>query len=344
MASAMPDPPSVASIETLPRTNDEEEGVVSELALSARNEAEVAEAVVRRVEVANQPGSVTPPTRETHPIPQEGTSDGEHSARTVGEALPDLAVPEAPADLYAGTNTNGVPEVPLLPNDKEKGPLVAAKEEVPGLMSLITEVDKRPAIPSSLGSSQGSEARTTSATDVSRGPLPPRLLRTGPNGVSVVPATSPGPATRKELGIDAISYDASGEVQIAGHGLRDMQLRIYLDNRPVQVVQIDDHGAWAVELPELDRGVYTLRVDALAPDGSVASRVETPFQRTAPEVAAAARRDGLSAITVQPGYTLWAISEGYFGEGVRYVQIFAENRDRIRDPDLIFPGQIFTLP
>ncbi|WP_299649854.1 LysM peptidoglycan-binding domain-containing protein [uncultured Jannaschia sp.] len=183
-----------------------------------------------------------------------------------------------------------------------------------------------------------------SATDVSTGPLPPRLLRTGPNGVSVVPGTSPGPATRKELGIDVIGYDASGEVQIAGHGLRDLRLRIYLDNRPVQVAQIDGHGVWAVELPELDSGVYMLRVDALAPDGSVASRIETPFQRTAPEVAAAARRDGLSAITVQPGYTLWAIPEDYFGEGVRYVQIFAENRDCIRDPDLIFPGQIFTFP
>ena len=172
----------------------------------------------------------------------------------------------------------------------------------------------------------------------------PRLLRTGPNGLSLESGNATAPDSQEELGIDAITYDASGEVQIAGHGLRDMRLRIYLDNQPIQVAQIDDHGAWTTMLPNIDSGLFTLRVDALAPDGSVVSRIETPFQRTAPDVAAAARRDGLSAITVQPGYTLWAISEGYFGQGIRYVQIFEENRDHIKDPDLIFPGQIFALP
>ena len=33
-----------------------------------------------------------------------------------------------------------------------------------------------------------------------------------------------------------------------------------------------------------------------------------------------------------------------FGEGVLYVQLFEANRDRIRDPDLIYPGQVFTVP
>ncbi|NPD13703.1 LysM peptidoglycan-binding domain-containing protein [Xinfangfangia sp. D13-10-4-6] len=49
-------------------------------------------------------------------------------------------------------------------------------------------------------------------------------------------------------------------------------------------------------------------------------------------------------ITVQPGHTLWAIARDEFGEGVLYVQLFEANRDRIRDPDLIYPGQVFTLP
>ena len=94
--------------------------------------------------------------------------------------------------------------------------------------------------------------------------------------------------TQKELGIAAISYDASCEVRIAGHGLRDMRLRIYLDNRLVQVAQIDDHGAWDVELPDLDGGAYTLRVDALAHDGSVARRI--PRRSSAPRPGLRQRR------------------------------------------------------
>ena len=49
-------------------------------------------------------------------------------------------------------------------------------------------------------------------------------------------------------------------------------------------------------------------------------------------------------ITVQPGYTLWGIAQQNFGDGVLYVQVFEANRDKIRDPDLIYPGQVFTIP
>jgi nucleoid-associated protein YgaU len=50
------------------------------------------------------------------------------------------------------------------------------------------------------------------------------------------------------------------------------------------------------------------------------------------------------AVTVQPGSTLWAIATERYGEGIRYVQVFEANRDKIRDPDLIYPGQVFELP
>ena len=48
--------------------------------------------------------------------------------------------------------------------------------------------------------------------------------------------------------------------------------------------------------------------------------------------------------TVQPGNTLWAIARERYGEGILYVAVFEANKDLIRDPDLIYPGQIFRLP
>ena len=50
------------------------------------------------------------------------------------------------------------------------------------------------------------------------------------------------------------------------------------------------------------------------------------------------------SVTVQPGFTLWGIAQDRFGDGVLYVQVFEANKDKIKDPDLIYPGQIFTLP
>ena len=33
-----------------------------------------------------------------------------------------------------------------------------------------------------------------------------------------------------------------------------------------------------------------------------------------------------------------------YGKGVHYKVIFKANQEQIRDPDLIYPGQIFTIP
>ncbi|MCU0909624.1 MAG: LysM peptidoglycan-binding domain-containing protein [Rhodobacteraceae bacterium] len=49
-------------------------------------------------------------------------------------------------------------------------------------------------------------------------------------------------------------------------------------------------------------------------------------------------------VTVQPGNTLWGIASERYGQGLLFVRLFEANRDRIRDPDLIYPGQVFTLP
>lgn len=52
----------------------------------------------------------------------------------------------------------------------------------------------------------------------------------------------------------------------------------------------------------------------------------------------------MALITVQPGNTLWGIARDKYGEGLLYVRVFEANATRIRDPDLIYPGQIFTVP
>lgn len=50
------------------------------------------------------------------------------------------------------------------------------------------------------------------------------------------------------------------------------------------------------------------------------------------------------AMTVQPGFSLWKIARDNYGDGIMYVQVFEANRDKIKDPDLIYPGQVFTMP
>ncbi|RMD92527.1 MAG: LysM peptidoglycan-binding domain-containing protein [Alphaproteobacteria bacterium] len=152
--------------------------------------------------------------------------------------------------------------------------------------------------------------------------------------------------------IDTISYDPAGEVAVSGRGGAGGYVRIYLDNRPLLTAPVSPQGEWHAELPEVDTGVYTLRVDEVDSEGRVISRAETPFKREEPEVLARLTADiqppelGVAArvVTVQPGNTLWGIARRNYGRGILYVHVFEANRDQIRDPDLIYPGQVFTVP
>lgn len=53
---------------------------------------------------------------------------------------------------------------------------------------------------------------------------------------------------------------------------------------------------------------------------------------------------GISTATVTRGDNLWSISRKTYGRGLRYTVIFDANQGQIRDPNRIYPGQVFVLP
>jgi nucleoid-associated protein YgaU len=52
----------------------------------------------------------------------------------------------------------------------------------------------------------------------------------------------------------------------------------------------------------------------------------------------------IATTVVSPGDSLWRISRVTYGAGMRYAVVYKANRDQIRNPDRIYPGQIFVLP
>ena len=296
-----------------------------------------------------------------------------------------------------------------------------------------------------------SEPAAQPAPEPAPEPAAPTALLLTDSGAQVLQSGDVAAGPVGTVSIDAISYDAAGAVQLAGRGQAGASLRLYLDNAELASVTVAEGGTWAVTLPEVAPGLYTLRADQMDSSGKVTSRFETPFKReslealaavtapapapaaaepapapepapvevaaapapaapepalataepaAAPEPAAAAPAPqpapvaavgaaepapaapepapapiaaapapttpapvaaaptapqpeaapqptaALPAltVTVQPGFTLWRIARENFGHGIMYVQVFEANRDKIRDPDLIYPGQVFTIP
>ncbi|HVV91977.1 MAG TPA: LysM peptidoglycan-binding domain-containing protein [Hyphomicrobiales bacterium] len=78
-----------------------------------------------------------------------------------------------------------------------------------------------------------------------------------------------------------------------------------------------------------------------------------PAPGTAPPAGAAANPaqaaanpviEEIGTVKVVRGDSLWRISRTIYGHGIRYTVIYAANQDQIRDPDLIYPGQVFVIP
>ncbi|UWR94605.1 LysM peptidoglycan-binding domain-containing protein [Phaeobacter inhibens] len=221
--------------------------------------------------------------------------------------------------------------------------------------------DAAPAQVSEAGATQSDETPAAVTAPVTA-PEQRAVLRSDASGVTLVQPPTPTLADAPEtVALDTISYDAEGAVVLSGRVRSDAVVRAYLDNAAVADLPVDEEGRWSGVLPDVAPGIYALRLDALDGEGKVLSRLETPFKREAPEVlqpsleatatdatspdaAPTGAKPLVRLVTVQEGDTLWAISRERYGDGLLYVRVFDANREAIRDPDLIYPGQVFSVP
>ena len=53
---------------------------------------------------------------------------------------------------------------------------------------------------------------------------------------------------------------------------------------------------------------------------------------------------GNDSYIVVKGDCLWNIAKKFYGKGSQYTLIYNANRDKIKNPNLIYPGQILIIP
>ena len=174
----------------------------------------------------------------------------------------------------------------------------------------------------------------------------PKVVVADSDGIKVLQDDQ---GAKDQLALDAIAYDPLGNVTLSGRSNPDGLVRFYVNNEAISAAKTDDTGYWETDLSDVIPGTYTLRIDELGSRGDVVSRLESPFkredrQKLAALIAPSSSPVRINIVTVQPGNTLWAIARKRYGDGLLYVRVFEANRDKIKDPDLIYPGQLFDLP
>jgi len=222
-----------------------------------------------------------------------------------------------------------------------------------------------------------SKQRVTAALEPRSTERPVVALVT-PNKPTVVLSQPGAPKPAGAVVVEAVEIEPGGKFHVSGQARPGAALRLYLNDSFVTSVTAGADGRFAVTINEgVAPGNYRVRLDEASSSGTVRARAEVPF--TAPETTAsvsaqatASKRPDTSApqlaaagatvlpdsgsppstvvvpkiatTTVSRGDSLWRLSQVTYGAGMRYAVIYKANRGQIRNPNRIYPGQIFVLP
>src|SRR5712671_534527 len=176
--------------------------------------------------------------------------------------------------------------------------------------------------------------------------------------------------------VEAVETEPGGKLHVSGQARPGAAVRLYLNDSFVASVTAGTDGRFAVTINEgVAPGSYRIRLDEVGSNsGAVRARAEVPFkvpdtattsvpaQATSstaqrPQLATAGTTvpapgtspstvvvPKIATTTVSRGDSLWRLSHLTYGAGTRYAVIYKANRAQIRNPNLIYPGQIFVLP
>ena len=188
------------------------------------------------------------------------------------------------------------------------------------------------------------------------------------------------PGTASAVIVEAVEVDAGGKFHVSGQARPNATVRLYLNEALVTSVTSGADGRFAVTINEGVRpGSYRVRLDEMeANSGKVTARAEVRFNAPdkaitgsvadaaaaskraesngAPQLAAAGNAavsggsssavvvPKIATTTVSKGDSLWRLSQLNLGAGTRYAVIYKANKEQIRNPNLIYPGQVLVVP
>ena len=148
--------------------------------------------------------------------------------------------------------------------------------------------------------------------------------------------------------IRSLSWENKSTLRLSGFANGGYSMRAYFDDQFIASIELDsaptDNKAYrwsmvAEVLMQPNRN-YPLLAELINKNGNVIKKSSINVSLEALAIG----EDGSEMMVIHKGDALWRIAYRAYGQGVRYVDIFKRNNERINDPNLIFPNQIFAIP
>jgi LysM repeat protein len=176
-------------------------------------------------------------------------------------------------------------------------------------------------------------------------------------------------ASGSRIAIRSVEADAAGGLIAKGSADPNATVRLFLNQAALADAKTQSDGRWSLTIKHgMSPGGYVMHADVINPDdATVVASANTPFvypvapvpaPPMAPTAASASAEqspapsaspadpviESVQTKLVAAGHTLWALSQSYYGDPTRYPAIYEANRAQIRNPNVIFPGQVFVVP
>ena len=144
----------------------------------------------------------------------------------------------------------------------------------------------------------------------------------------------------QNITLDFVEYSPTGKVLVSGRSEANKEISFFFDDDLVGKSLVDKNGLWEFEYDKkIKFGKIDLRIDLLT-NNEIISMSTPIFMENMAKII----NNSENRIVVQPGNSLWRIARKTLGGGVFYSEIYKKNALKIKNPDMIFPGQVFDLP
>ena len=323
----------------------------------------------QQVAAAEAPVAASAPAVEP-PTSASATATATAGNETTPATTAEPAAPIAAEPTATPAATPATVEIPAPPADMlvaaatpALAPAAEAKPSEPATAQAAPQAAETPAAAPADAGAAPADAAPAAAPQAEPAAAPQAEPAVAPKvEPAATPQAEPVATPAPTVTIDAVELENGKSFYAAGSAASGAVIRLYVDDKAVGDTKADK-GRWLYQgKVELAPGKHLVRIDQIGADGAVIARAEVPFQIAEDGLSAPTLASGVGSaqagagsageakpaepetLIIRRGDNLWMIAKRLYGRGIRYSTIYQANTDQIRNPDLIYPGQVFVIP
>ena len=140
------------------------------------------------------------------------------------------------------------------------------------------------------------------------------------------------------LALDTVEHFENNKLRIKGRSYPNSKVQFSLSEKIVGKTTSKNDGSWEFLTNEVEFNEYDLKIESFFQNHIITLKTKILDGNIDEELFLEKK------FIVEDGNSLWRIARKTLGGGILYAEIFKNNKKIIKDPNLIFPGQVFKIP